>query len=87
MPYRVELSPGARKDLKKVPAEIRERIVLALYLLGETPRPPGATKLSNTKDIHRVRVGDYRVLYKIQDKILLVLVVKIGHRREVYRNR
>lgn len=53
--------------------------------LAENPRPIGSEKLTGSEDLHRIRVGDYRILYQIQDDALLVLVVKIGHRREVYR--
>ena len=53
--------------------------------LADNPRPPDTKKLSGAEELYRIRVGDYRVLYAIQDKVLLVLVVKVGHRREVYR--
>ena len=85
MAYRVELTPDARKSLKRVPADVQERVLAALFLLGQTPRPSSVKKLSDKRDLYRIRVGDYRVLYRIQDTVLLVLVVKIGHRRDVYR--
>jgi mRNA interferase RelE/StbE len=53
--------------------------------LENDPRPPGSIKLHGEEDLHRIRVGDYRILYQIQDAILVVLVVEIGHRREIYR--
>lgn len=57
----------------------------AILALGENPRPKGASKLSGQRPFYRVRVGDYRVIYEIQEKILVVLVIKVGHRREVYQ--
>ena len=53
--------------------------------LANDPRPPGCDKLAGVENLYRIRVGDYRVVYQIRDEMLLVLVVKIGHRREVYR--
>ena len=53
--------------------------------LAANPRPPGVEKLAGPDDFYRIRVGDYRIIYQIQDDVLMILVVKIGHRREVYR--
>jgi len=71
--------------LRKLPRETQERILLGLALLRDTPRPPGAKKLSGRKEIYRLRIGEWRILYTIKDRGLLVLVIKIGHRREAYR--
>ena len=57
----------------------------AILALAENPRPPGCLKLSGEESLWRIRVGDYRVVYQVQDAVLLVLVVKLGHRREIYR--
>ena len=83
MTYAVELGP-VRKDLRALDDKTRRRILRAIVALEVNPRPPGATKLRGS-ELWRVRVGDYRVLYSIEEARLVVLVVKIGHRREVYR--
>ena len=87
MAYTVELSNRAKRDLAALTADIQTRIVTALRKLAENPRPSGIEKLKGEENAYRLRVGDYRVLYEVHDKRLLVLVVKIGHRREVYRKR
>lgn len=84
MTYRVEVRPAALKALRKVdPADAR-RIQGAIALLAQDPRPPGARALQGRPGL-RVRVGDYRIVYTIQDDVLLVIVVTLGNRREVYR--
>ena len=64
---------------------MRVRVADAIRALGADPRPPGCTKLAGNAAYYRVRVGDYRVLYEVRDREILVLVIKIGHRRDVYR--
>jgi mRNA interferase RelE/StbE len=83
--YAVEVAPAAVRQLRKLPPEARRRIQAAVELLAETPRPPGAKKLSGSSGDWRVRTGDYRIIYEIQDDRLIVLVVAVGHRREIYR--
>ena len=84
MTYRVEVRPEALKALRKIdPADAR-RIQGAIALLAQDPRPPGARALQSRPGL-RVRVGDYRIVYTNQDDVLLVIVVTLGHRREVYR--
>jgi len=83
--YTVELAPAAERQLDKLPNEARDRIARALAKLGQTPRPPGCRKMAGPEGFHRIRIGDYRAIYQIRDAVLVVLVVKIGHRREVYR--
>ena len=61
------------------------RVDARILALAEDPRPPGAKRLAGSEGLHRIRVGDYRVVYAIEDDVLLVLVVRIGHRRDVYR--
>ena len=85
MTYAVEVAPAAVRQLRKLPPEARRRIQAAVELLAETPRPPGAKKLSGSSGDWRVRTGDYRIIYEIQDDRLIVLVVAVGHRREIYR--
>jgi len=83
--YRVELSRGAFRALKKLDPEDRRRILKKLATLEEEPIPRGAIKLRGEKDAYRLRVGDYRVLYKVLWEEGVVLVFKVEHRRRVYR--
>lgn len=75
----------ARRDLKKLPRQIQIRVIEKLTELSVDPRPPSAKPLTGLLDVWRVRVGDYRILYAIKDEVLLVLVLRIGNRREIYR--
>jgi len=83
--YTVEFTPRADKDFRALPPEIRRRLVPKIDALAIDPRPHGVKILAGSEDILRLRVGDYRILYKIRDDRLIVLLVKIGHRREIYR--
>ncbi len=85
--YRVSLQSTARRELASLPVAIQRRIGRAIDALGIEPRPPGSRLLADRADvrIRRIRVGDYRVLYQVKDDQLVVLVIRIGHRREVYR--
>jgi len=85
MAYRVDLSPAAQSELRGIDSGARDRILRALAKLENEPRPAGAKKLKGRDELWRVRVGDYRIVYEIRDQILVVLVVRIAHRREVYR--
>ena len=86
MSYRVELRPAAARFLRKLRDEsLSARLVQTLKELGENPRPPGSLKMSGPENLYRTRVGDYRIIYQIHDGVLLVLVVEIGHRREIHR--
>ena len=87
MSYEVQILPKAARQIKALSVEVRQDISLTIQSLANEPRPIGVKKLSGEKDIYRVRVGNYRVLYRIVDKVLVVVVVSIGHRREVYRDR
>jgi mRNA interferase RelE/StbE len=84
--YRVEIGPGARRALEKLDRPIRERLVRTIGRLAEEPRPPGVKRLVGAGELWRVRAGDWRIIYTVRDERLLVLVVKVGHRREVYRH-
>lgn len=86
MSYEVQLAPAAVRQLRKLPPDARRRIQAAVELLAETPRPPGAKKLSGTSGDWRVRTGDYRIIYEIRDAQLIVLVVSMGHRRDIYKH-
>jgi mRNA interferase RelE/StbE len=85
MLYRVEFKPPAERAFRGLPRAVQKRIRQHIDALGENPRPPGARKLAGSEDLWRIRVGDYRVVYTIRDDILLLLVVRVAHRREVYR--
>ena len=82
--YKILIKPSAVKELEALPAKDRRRLVVRLQKLSSDPRPPGSEKLSG-HDLYRIRQGNYRVLYSVEDLALIVLVIKIGHRREVYR--
>jgi mRNA interferase RelE/StbE len=86
--YSVEFTARARKELWDLPKPIQRRIVRVLPLLGASPRQGANIKpLKGHADGYRLRVGDYRVLYQVQEAHLVVLVVKVAHRREAYRGR
>lgn len=81
--FRIELRPAALRSLRKLDPQIRRRVQGAIALLADDPRPPAARKLKG-RDAFRVRVDDYRVIYTIEDEVLLIVVVTLGHRRDVY---
>jgi mRNA interferase RelE/StbE len=83
MTYRVELRPAAVRALKRIDHQDRDRIRGAIALLGEDPRPPGAKALQGRPAL-RVRIGDYRIIYTVDDNILIVAVIALGHRSDVY---
>jgi mRNA interferase RelE/StbE len=85
MTYRIEFTRSSAKQLQSLPAKARERIQTKLLILADNPRSFDTIKLENQGDLYRVRVGNYRIIYQIQDDELIVLVVKIAHRREAYR--
>ena len=85
MKFEVQATQSAAKALNRLPKEVRERVLDALVVLEGQPRPPGAKKLVN-RPAWRIRVGDYRVLYEILEEKVVILVVEIGHRREIYRD-
>ena len=83
--YQVEFLRSAEKELASLPRDAQRRVGAALDQLRHEPRPPGAKALQGDGKRLRIRVGDYRVIYRVEDDRLVVLVVKVGHRREVYR--
>jgi mRNA interferase RelE/StbE len=87
MAYEVELLPSARRELRRLPKPVQVRIAVGLRELGDDPRPAGVVKLSGAENLWRIRIGDYRVVYEIHDGRLLVLVVRVAHRRDVYRRK
>ena len=85
MRYSITFKSAAQRTLSKLPNDAAERIARAIDGLEFEPRPKGCEKLKGADNLWRIRVGDYRVVYSIEDDRLIVLVVKIGHRREIYR--
>ena len=81
--YKVEINKKARKNLDKLSDFIIEPILIAIGDLAENPRPPGYRKLKGRKG-YRIRVGNYRVIYEIYDHVLLIEVVDLGHRKDIY---
>lgn len=85
MSYRIEYGSEARRNLKKLDPFMQRRILSRIEELADDPRPHGVETLAGPERLYRVRVGDYRIVYAIEDRALVVLVVRVGHRREVYR--
>jgi mRNA interferase RelE/StbE len=85
-PYRIEFANPAIKQLAKVPQNIRQRVSDRIETLALTPRPDGCKKPVDTESLYRLHEGDYRIIYQVKDDVLLVLIVRIGHRGDVYRN-
>jgi mRNA interferase RelE/StbE len=85
MPYRIEVKPQAEKALARIPNPHRRRIAHAIDDLADDPRPAGCAKLAGAEDAYRIRVGDYRIVYEIADRVLIVYIIRIAHRKDVYR--
>lgn len=85
MKYRLEILPTARREIEGLPTNDRKRVDERIRALADDPRPPQAVALRGHKGLFRLRVGKYRVIYQVRDDVLLVLVVMVGHRRDVYR--
>ncbi len=86
MKFSVELKNSAAKALKKLPKSAQKRIVDRLTELEASLPPIEETKMKGNNPFHRVRVGDYRIIYEIQNDVLVILVIKIGHRKDIYRH-
>ncbi len=84
-PYRVQIEPTVDRTVSKLTPRVRDRILRRIQELANDPRPPGCVKLAGVADTYRIRVGDYRIFYEVHDRMILVVVVRVGHRREVYR--
>ncbi len=84
MRYSVYVKRSAEKEIRRLPAKVCVRVVTVIAELAEEPRPRGCEKLSG-REAYRVRVGRYRVVYTLEDDRLIVEVIKVGHRRDVYR--
>ncbi len=84
MPYKIELTRAAQRGLASLPKDITLRLDATILQLAENPYPRGCKKLQGSYGLWRVRVGNYRIIYQVEDDLLVILVVKIGHRRNVY---
>ena len=83
--YRILLERAAERELRRLSSENHDRIIRAIQGQARNPRPPGCRKLTGTVNDWRIRVGDYRVVYDIDDVVRVVRVIRVRHRREVYR--
>jgi mRNA interferase RelE/StbE len=83
--YDIEISETAEKQLKKLQRGDQRRVVRAIVALADEPHPRGSRKLSGYNDVFRIRVGRYRVIYSVSGNRLIVIILKIGHRKDVYR--
>ena len=83
--YEILIERMAEKDIKTLPADILRRIIPIIKSLSPTPRPSGCRKISGSKNLWRIRIGDYRVLYEIEDKAATIKIMRVKRRKEVYR--
>jgi mRNA interferase RelE/StbE len=83
--YRIEFTPRAQRDFKGLDRSIRGRIARRIDALAENPYPPGIKRIAGEDELYRLRVGEYRILYQVKGKLLLILVLGVGHRREIDR--
>ena len=83
MTWRIEVRPAALRALRRIDKKAQPRIHGAIAMLARDPRPPASRPLRG-RDAYRLRVGDYRIIYTIDDNVLLIVVVTLGHRRDVY---
>ena len=85
MPYRIAVAAEVVDTLRSLPKKVQRQIARRIDALAEDPRPAGCKKLGGAENFYRLRSGDYRILYRVREKALVVLVLRIGHRREIYR--
>ncbi|MEH2289417.1 type II toxin-antitoxin system RelE family toxin [Nostoc sp.] len=86
MSYEVKFSRDAKKQFRKLPIDVQQRIQTKINDLAIEPRPNGVKKLQGDDNSYRVRVGDYQVVYEVDDDVLIVTVIKLGHRSEIYKD-
>ena len=84
MAYQIEFAPHAYRQFKKLERDAQLLLLAKIEGLSTNPRPAGVKKLASVEDLYRIRVGDHRVVYQIRDRAFMILVVKVGHRRDVY---
>ena len=85
MAYAIQFKPLAVRQLEELPRDVQKRLAAKLDALRDDPFPPGCRKMAGLPDTWRIRAGDYRMVYQVHRGILLVLVLTVGHRRDVYR--
>lgn len=83
--HEVRIAKRVAKSLVSLERRDQQRVRAAIELLAEDPRPPACVAMRGEHSVYRVRVGDYRIVYEVRDEVLLIQVVRVGHRREVYR--
>ncbi|HOC67862.1 MAG: mRNA interferase RelE [Candidatus Hydrogenedentes bacterium ADurb.Bin101] len=84
MKYSIEFSRRAARQIDELEATLRIRVIKKIEALSDNPRPLGVQKLVGSENDYRIRIGDYRVVYEIRDSVLVVIVIKVTHRRQVY---
>ena len=84
--YSIEWRSSTRKDLRKLPAKEIARMIVAVEALATEPRPHGNEKLSGAEQTHRIRMGDYRIVYEVLDELKTVVIQRVRHRKDVYRH-
>lgn len=82
--YEIVVSKSAAKELSKLPTKANNRIIKSILELADDPRPSGSVKLKGSSENWRIRIGDYRVIYAIDDEVMIVDVRKVGHRKDIY---
>ena len=85
MTYSIEIKQSAQKELAKLPASIADKVIKQIRALADDPRPNGCKKLVGTDYTYRIRINDYRVVYSIFNQQLIIQVIKIGHRKAIYK--
>ena len=85
MRYRIEVTRAAERDLRALPESVLKRVDAKILSLAGNPRPDGVRKLAGAESLYRVRIGDYRIIYEIQDRVVLIVIVRVRHRGEAYR--
>ena len=83
--YRIEWKPSAAKELKRLPREGIPRMIAAVEALASNAFPQGVVRLKGSQHTYRIRIGDYRVVYTVEDDVLRIEIIRVGHRRDVYR--
>ena len=86
MTYTIKFRPAVKKSLKKLPVKELKRIKRKIETLAENLPDPATTKMKGNNNFHKIRLGDYRIIYEIHDDILVILVVKVGHRKDIYKH-
>jgi mRNA interferase RelE/StbE len=86
MSYVLEYKSSVKKELRKLAKHDRTAIVQKIQNLKDNPLPEGSAKLKGSSSLFRIRYGDYRVIYQLENKVLLIIIIRIGHRREIYKN-